>query len=150
MSKKSVIAAASAAAVFVSMSALAQDKPTFSGDAQSCAQIVWRADILQKYPKIDLACDEVVERAGKRYVKFRGEVEQQTKDGVKMKFPRTGYSTEVKVADKGKEVFIDGKARRLGELKPGDTISVYVPSDRFVVSFLDERIAELGEGMLTQ
>ena len=132
------------------MSAVAQDKPTFSGEAQDCAQIVWRADILEKYPKIDLACDDVVERGGKRYVKFRGEVEQQTKDGIKMKFPRTGYNTEVKVGDKNKEVFIDGKARKLGQLKPGDTISVYVPSDRFVVSFLDERIAELGEGMLGQ
>ena len=122
----------------------------FSGDAQDCAQIVWRADILQKYPKIDLACDEVVERGGKRYVKFRGQVDQQTKDGVKMTFPRTGYTTEVKVADKNKEVFIEGKARKLSALKAGDTISVYVPSDRFVVSFLDERIAELGEGTLGQ
>ncbi|HSN71047.1 MAG TPA: hypothetical protein VLT59_06035 [Steroidobacteraceae bacterium] len=153
MTRKSLFGAVSVLAgltLSASMTVHAADKPTFSGDAQDCAQIVWRADILEKYPKIDLACDDVVERGGKRYVKFRGTVDAQTKDGVKITFPRTGYATEVKVADKNKEVFVDGKARKLGQLKGGDTISVYVPSDRFVVSFLDERIVELGEGTLGQ
>jgi len=152
MTRKTILAAVSTLAglaAAASFTASAGDKPTFSADAQDCAQIAWREDILAKYPKIDLACDEVVERGGKRYVKFRGEVQSQTKDGVELLFPRTGYTTEVKVADKSKEVFIDGKERKLGQLKSGDEISVYVPSDRFVVSFLDERIAELhGEGTL--
>ena len=145
-----VVGTLAGVAAIASMSASAADKPTFTGDAQDCAQIVWRADILEKYPKIDLACDQVVERGGKRYVKFRGTVDSQTKEGVKITFPRTGYTTDIKIADKNKEVFVDGKPRKLGNLKGGDTISVYVPSDRFVVSFLDERISELGEGTLGQ
>jgi hypothetical protein len=144
------LTALAAATMFVSLPASSADKPAFNPDAQACAEIVWREDILSKYPKVDLACDDVVERGGKRYVKFRAEVIEQTKDGIKLQFPRTGYVTDLKIADKSKEIYVGDKARRLSSLKKGDDIRVYVPSDRFVVSFLDERIAELGEGMLSE
>lgn len=153
MSKKTVLAVAATfagLATLTSGSALADDKPTFNTNAQKCTEIVWREDILAKYPKVDLACADVVERGGKRYVKFHGEVVAQTSDGVKIEFPRTGYVTDIKIADKSKEVYVGGKAKRLGTLSKGDAISVYVPSDKFVVSFLNERIEELGEGTLGQ
>jgi hypothetical protein len=153
MSKTTVLAVAvtvTGLASMMSLPASAADKPTFNANAQKCTEIVWREDVLAKYPKVDLACEDVVEKGGQRYVKFHGEVVAQTKDGIKIEFPRTGYATEIKVADKNKETYVDGKAKRLGSLATGDAISVYVPSDRFVVSFLDEKAQALGEGTLGQ
>ncbi len=59
----------------------------FTAAGSSCDQVTWSDDALAKYPHIASACQEVVNRDGKYFVKFQGEVRRVAKGG--RRFPET-------------------------------------------------------------
>ncbi len=114
-------------------------KSEFLPTDKTCSQIVWREDVLEQYPKINIACKDVVARDGAEYVKFSGKVLHNAKDGVRMKFEPTGTTYDVYPADRelavqrGKD-----KSTAVKDLKINDEIRIYIPVGRLVKNYLNQ------------
>lgn len=103
--------------------------------ALTCEDVVLSTEITSKFPTAQEACRDVVERDGQIFVKMRAEL---TRDGrlntAEFRFKHadgsTGptYSTEL---PSDWRISIDGSNRRLQDLRRGQVISIYLPSDRW-------------------
>ena len=76
--------ATSIAAVFalaVGGGAVAQQeslaKAFTANNATNCTEIVWSQETLAKYPRIAIACKDVVQKDGRTFVKFEGDTERR-------------------------------------------------------------------------
>lgn len=104
--------------------------------AADCSDVEWHQDVLAQYPSVANACQEVVERDGKQYVKLKAEF-------IRYREPHKAM-LDVYEADGSKQ-------RQTVSLKPNATVNAggnmvgwdalpkgyelefYVPSDRFEV-----------------
>ena len=103
--------------------------------ALTCSEVVLGSDITEKFPTAQDACLEVVERDGQTFVKMKAEL-TRTPIGNKVTFRfkhadgSTGptYST---VLSPQWRVRIDGSQYRAQDLIRGQSLSLYLPSDRW-------------------
>ena len=111
------------------------DKSFTASGATNCAEIVWSPETLAKYPKIAVACKEVMQRDGKTYVKFEGEIKKVSKGGeqVAVSF-KEGADPITLTPRAGASVYIDGKKTPVSKLRPGDSLTFYVPEDRLTAN----------------
>jgi len=133
-----------AAAAGVNAQSSSVDK-SFTADGQNCAQIHWSDEMLAKHPKIGSACQEVVQRDGKTYVKFEGEVKKVAKGGTEVTMDMKGGDKLVLNPDPNKSVYIGGKKTPVKQLRPGDTLTFYVPDDRVVAAVMETPTAPVEE-----
>ena len=131
-------------AVSLCMTAAAQRGTTdqsFKASGLSCDQIEWQPAVLEQYPNIGEACQGVVERDGRTYVKFIGFAENidARRGTVDLRFK--GSNTRVKVnVPRNTRFYIQGERVPLEEVAPRQDLTVYVPSDQFVAAFFDEKV----------
>ena len=76
-----VLALAAAAGVNAQSSSVDR---AFSAAGSDCLSVNWSAETLAKYPNIASACQEVMQKEGKTYVKFDGEVKKVSKGGTEV------------------------------------------------------------------
>src|SRR5690606_6210368 len=64
-----------AIALMLSTNAFAQRNvdAAFTATGESCEEVTWSEEALERYPNIASACQEVMERDGDYYVRFEGE-----------------------------------------------------------------------------
>ncbi|HEX6261098.1 MAG TPA: hypothetical protein VFZ51_10625, partial [Woeseiaceae bacterium] len=84
ISKSSLLLGAVALASSAAVSAQASIDRPFTATGGSCDQVTWSEEALEMYPQIASACQEVMERDGKYFVRFEGEVERVRDRGRKI------------------------------------------------------------------
>jgi hypothetical protein len=134
------------AAVFalaVGGGALAQSeslaKAFTANSAENCSQIVWSQETLAKYPRIAVACKEVVQKDGKTFVKFEGEVTRVARRGEEVDVRFNNRSDPLTLTPRpDMEIEMDGRMTPVSRLRPGDQLTFYVPEDRLAASFYTE------------
>jgi hypothetical protein len=139
---------AAAAALAVSAGVFAQSSKVdkaFTANGQNCLEINWSAESLAKYPKIASACQEVLQKDGKTYVKFEAEVKKVAKQGTELVVAAKGGNTVTLHPAEGRTVYINGKKTPVKSLRPGDTLTFYIPEDRFVAAVMETPTAPVEE-----
>ncbi len=130
-------------ALAVGGGALAQEgslaKAFTANNAENCTQIVWSQETLERFPRIAVACREVVKKDGRAFVKFEGEVTRVGRRGEELdvRFQR-GTDPLTLRPPEGMEVEIDGRKTPVARLSPGDKLTFYVPEDRLAANFYTE------------
>jgi len=125
------------------ISGVAFAPPVFAGD-DACTGIDWNPQILERFAGIDKACQEVVLRDGKKFVRFEVKLVRARADGnvtVQMKLRDGSRVRGTFFAPRDFQVLShSGQTTfHMNELSPGDILDVYIPQSR-----IDS--ATLGEG----
>jgi hypothetical protein len=111
----------------------------FTTTAKTCSSVKWSQDALQKYPTIGSACQDVLQRDGKSYVKFTGEVVRVIDGGQQLTIDfKSGGVFTVSPPD-NMNVSINDKRTRVRDLMRGDQLSFYIPETRLAVDLFDGR-----------
>ena len=108
------------------------DRP-FTATGNTCSTVTWSQDALQKYPTIGAACQDVMQRDGKSYVKFTGEVVGVADGGRKLTIDFKGGGVFTVSAPENMNVSINKQRTRVRDLRRGDQLSFYIPQDRLTV-----------------
>jgi hypothetical protein len=130
MSRYQGLTAAAMTMLILSASATAQRSDVdraFTTTAASCDQIQWSQEALDKYPKIASACQDVMERDGRYYVKFAGTVRRVSGDNVTVNFKDGSVLTLT--PPENMSLYIDGRPRTVRNLRRGDELTFYVPQE---------------------
>ncbi len=110
---------------------------SFTATGKTCSTVTWSQDALQKYPTIGAACQDVLQRDGKSYVKFTGEVVGVADGGRKLTIDFKGGGVFTVGAPENMNVSINKQRTRARDLKRGDQLSFYIPQDRLAVDVFD-------------
>jgi len=140
-----IIAAAVALAAAAGVFAQSSVDRAFTATSDNCVAVNWSAETLAKHPKIASACREVMQKDGKTYVKFEGEVKKVAKGGTEVVLDVKGGNTVTLNPPEGRTVYIDGKKVPVKSLRPGDTLSFYIPEDRFIATVMETPAAPVEE-----
>jgi len=136
------VALAAAAGVFAQNNV---DKSFTASDTNDCTQINWAPEMLAKHPKIASACQEVMHRDGKTYVKFEGTVKKVAKGGSEVTMDMKGGDRITLNPDPNKVMYIGGNKVKVKNLKPGDSLTFYVPDGRVVAAVMETPTAPVEE-----
>lgn len=128
---------AMSAATFAQSSADA----AFTATGTNCEDVTWSDEALAEYPNIASACQEVLERDGRYYVKFEGEVRRVRNAGQEVTVNFRGGDTLTLSPPENMSLTIDGRTRRARDLRPGDALTFYVPQDQLAANFFAEEPA---------
>jgi len=141
---KIIVAAAALAAAAGVYAQTSVDK-AFSAEGSNCTQITWSPEMLAKHPKIASACQEVMQKDGKSYVKFEGTVKKVSKGGTEVVMDMKGGDKITLNPVEGRTVYIGGNKVPVKNLRPGDTLTFYVPEDRVVAAVMETPTAPVEE-----
>jgi hypothetical protein len=140
-----IIAAAAALAAAAGVYAQSSVDRSFTANGENCTQITWSPEMLAKHPKIASACQEVMQRDGKNYVKFEGEVKKVSKGGTEVVMDMKGGDKLTLNPQPDRTVMVGGKKVPVKSLRPGDTLTFYVPEDRVVAAVMETPSAPVEE-----
>lgn len=107
----------------------------FTATGTSCDQVEWSQEALEDYPQIASACQEVLERNGRYFVLFEGEVERVADRGRQITVNFEEGDRLTLTPPENLSVYIDGRSRSVQDLRPGDQLNFYVPQDQLVAAF---------------
>ena len=128
-----IIAAAFALAAAAGVNAQSSIDKSFTASGSNCADVNWSAETLAKYPNIGKACQEVTQRNGATFVKFEGTVKKVAKGGSEITMGMKGSDAKLVLnPDPNRTVNIGGRKVAVKTLKPGDSLTFYVPDSRLV------------------
>jgi hypothetical protein len=128
-----ILAAAFALAAAAGVNAQSSVDKSFTASGSDCATVNWSAETLAKYPNIGKACQEVMQRGGSTYVKFEGTVKKVAKGGSEITMGMKGSDAKLVLnPDPNRTVNIGGRKVPVKSLKPGDSLTFYVPDSRLV------------------
>jgi hypothetical protein len=132
-------ALAGAVALALSSAVLAQSSVdrAFTATGASCDQVTWTEETLESYPRIASACREVMERDGKYFVRFEGEVERVRDRGRQITVDFRDGDRLTLTPPENLSIHIDGRPTSAADLRPGDQLNFYIPQDQLVVTFFE-------------
>jgi hypothetical protein len=130
-------------ALAVGGGALAQEgslaKAFTANNAENCTQIVWSQETLERFPRIAVACREVVTKDGRTFVKFEGDVTRVGRRGEELDVRFQRGTDPVRLnPPAGMEIEVDGRKTPVARLRPGDKLTFYIPEDRLAANFYTE------------
>lgn len=121
--------------------AAAAAAPEVQAQTMSCDDIRFTDQVLTQFPDAPNFCLDVVEKDGRPFARFNAEfVRRRGADQAVLRFrgPDGRLNSPVSVAvPEGQTIRVGGRDRRLRDLQRGDTLSVYLPSDRFELAYAD-------------
>ena len=129
-----IIVAAAALAAAAGVNAQSSVDKSFTASGDNCTQITWSAEMLAKHPKIASACQGILHRDGKTFVKFEGTVKKVSKGGTEVVMQMKGADKITVNPAEGRTVNVNGNQVPVKNLRPGDTLTFYVPEDRVVAA----------------
>lgn len=117
----------------------AQNNPdaAFTATGASCSEVTWSEEALENYPRIASACQEVMEREGKYYVRFEGEVRNVANRGREVTIDFEEGDRLTLAPPENMSLTINGRSRSVADLRPGDNLTFYVPEDQLAASFFE-------------
>ncbi len=123
-------------ALVASAATLAQNDVdrAFTATGASCDQITWSEETLAKYPQIASACQDVMERDGKYYVKFSGSVRRVADRGRNVTVDFKNGSRLALEPPENMSLYIDGRPKSARALRRGDQLTFYVPQDNLAAT----------------
>jgi hypothetical protein len=105
--------------------------------AAECSDVIWAPATVERFPNIYNVCQAVVEQDGKHYVevqaKFVSLRDQRARINFKNLDGKFDKTVETKVLPEDFTVLVDGKQKLLREVERDTELTIYVPSDRFVL-----------------
>jgi len=107
----------------------------FTATGESCEEVTWSEEALERYPNIASACQEVMERDGDYYVRFEGEVRRVADRGGRVTIAFQGGDTLTLTPPESLSLTIDGRQRAPRDLRPGDELTFYVPQAQLAAAF---------------
>jgi len=107
----------------------------FTATGESCEEVTWSEDALERYPNIASACQEVMERDGEYFVRFEGEVRRVTDRGGRVTIAFEDGDTLTLTPPENLALSIDGRERSPRDLRPGDELTFYVPQNELAATF---------------
>jgi len=141
-----IIAAAFALAAAAGVNAQSSVDKAFTASGTDCLSVNWSAATLDKYPYIAAACQEVMQKDGKTYVRFDGEVKKVAKGGTEVVMKMKGGKQDLVLnPPEGRTVYVGGKKTPVKSLRPGDTLTFYIPEDRFIAAVMETPAAPVEE-----
>ena len=105
----------------------------FNATGTTCGSVTWSQASLQKYPTIATACQEVLQRDGKSYVRFAGEVVRVADGGRQLTIDFEGGGVFTVSPPENMSVTINDRRTRVRDLERGDQLNFYIPQDRLAV-----------------
>jgi hypothetical protein len=133
MNFRTRISGVAALALAFWLPAFGQSGGPFTATGNTCSTVTWSQDALQKYPTIGAACQDVLQRGGKSYVKFTGEVVGVADGGRKLTIDFKGGGVFTVSTPENMNVSINKQRTRVRDLRRGDQLSFYIPQDRLTV-----------------
>jgi len=140
-----IIVAAAALAAAAGVYAQSSVDKAFTANGSNCTQITWSDEMMAKHPKIASACQEVLQKDGKAYVKFEGTVKKVGKGGSEVVMDMKGGDRITLTPQADRTVYIGGNKVPVKNLRPGDTLTFYVPEDRVVAAVMESPTAPVEE-----
>jgi hypothetical protein len=134
------LASALGLAVLVCGTAMAQRTGSaFTATGESCSDITWQPSVLEQYPRIAEACQDVVQYDGRYFVQFDGTVQSVTGNGSRlvMRFEGLDENTTLNPPENAR-LFIAGRSTPFRDLTRGQELTIHVPADQFVAYFGEE------------
>lgn len=117
---------------------------SFTTTSNNCDDVEWSAEMQERYPDIDAACQSVEERNGKKYVRFEGTVRSASASELDVNF-KGGGRVQMDPPE-GTKIYMNGKQIPVSDLRRGDRLTFYVPEDRMTAQFYpDEQLANTQE-----
>jgi hypothetical protein len=128
---------------FATPGAAAESEPVFTGTGKTCADITWKPSALARFPNIGAVCQALVERNGKQYAQFNGVVQRRSGNSLYIRFQGgeqvSGGDRAVLIKPPEDMVIQTPKGKlRMRDAQRGQELTVYIPSDHFVVNLGDE------------
>lgn len=125
------------AALMTSTIVLAQGRGdrVFTATGTSCDQITWSAEALRDYPLIASACREVMERDGRYFVRFDGEVRRVADRGREVTIQFRDGDRLTLAPPENLSITINGRPTAPRDLRPGDELRFYIPQDQLAATF---------------
>ena len=134
------------ALVALAISALASAAET-TPSALTCDDFRPTPEALERFPDLQGACEEVVERDGELYAKFVAVVRRATNRSVTLFLPATDHTFTIN-PDSSARVLLGGQRARVGELVRGQEIRIYLATSEFAKPDIEEVALVSEEAML--
>jgi hypothetical protein len=125
------IALAASATVF----AQSRGGPAFTATGTRCSDVTWSEQARAAYPRIASACREVVQRDGKYYVRFEGEVVRVADRGQQLTIDFRDGDRLTLTPPENLSISINDRQTTARDLRPGDELRFYVPQDQLAAAF---------------
>lgn len=135
ISRATMLVGAVAVAATTTVFAQTRVDRAFTATGASCDQVEWSQEALEDYPQIASACQEVLERNGRYFVLFEGEVERVADRGREITVDFEEGDRLTLTPPENLSIYIDGRQRSVRDLRPGDQLNFYVPQDQLVATF---------------
>ena len=128
---------------FATPGAASESEPVFTGTGKTCADITWKPSALARFPNIGAVCQTLVERDGKQYAQFNGVVQRRSGNSLYIRFQGgeqvPGGDRAVLIKPPEDMVIQTPKGKlRMRDAQRGQELTVYIPSDHFVLNLGDE------------
>lgn len=128
---------------YASANAATETESAFTATGNTCADITWKASVLERFPNIGVVCQAVVERDGKMYAQFKGTVSRRFSNTLYIRFEggekAPGGNRSVKIQPSADLTFrVGSRTYKVRDAAPGQDLTIYIPGDRFVVNLGDD------------
>jgi hypothetical protein len=126
-----------AIALTASAAASAQGRSgvAFTATGTMCSDVTWSQEALATYPRIATACRDVLQRDGKYYVRFEGEVVRVADRGQQLTIDFRDGDRLTLTPPENLSLTINNRPTPVRELRPGDQLTFYVPQDQLAATF---------------
>ena len=124
-----------AIALTASATASAQGRAAFTATGTMCSDVTWSQEALATYPRIATACRDVLQRDGKYYVRFEGEVVRVADRGQQLTIDFRDGDRLTLTPPENLSLTINNRPTPVRELRPGDDLTFYVPQDQLAATF---------------
>jgi hypothetical protein len=115
--------------------------------ALTCDDFRPTPEALERFPDLQGACEEVVERNGELYAKFVAVVRRARNQSVTLYLPATDHTFTV-TPDSSARVLLGGRRARVGDLTRGQEIRIYLATSEFAKPDIEEVALVSEEAML--
>jgi hypothetical protein len=108
-----------------------------AAQSPGCPNVKFSESVLQKFPRAQEACLDVITKGGQQYAVFKADLSsvQGNTVRVRMKLPDGSYSEPKSISTKpGLRVLIEGKPYPVSELAPNQELMTYIRVDQPMIA----------------
>ena len=123
------------AGLFASAELMAAESP-------GCPNVKFSESVLQKFPRAQEACLDVISKGGQDYAVFKADLQsvQGNIVRVRVRLPDGSYSDTKSIKTKSDlRVLVDGKPYSVNELAPNQELTTYIRVDRPMIALAPAR-----------
>lgn len=135
MTIRTIVAIAVGIGICAAANAQGRRGPAFTATGTECSNVTWSQESLERYPNIARACRDVMQRDGRYYVKFEGQVRRVANRGQEVTIDFRDGDTLTVTPPENMSLTINGRRTAARDLRPGDELTFYIPQDQLAATF---------------